>query len=326
MMLSRVLRFLSPGLAGLFVLGSAGCYSRYPKLVNKTIVQVNEHSLTTKDFANQLTRRLKDLDAFSAKDPQILRQAKDGIINDFIIKGLTLDWARSQNISVADSLVDSTVDKYRSNYPDDLSFRRSLAQENLSFSEWREKLRYSLIEQAAFKKMNEKSRPPTEAEIKKYFEEKKELFKRKERVFLRQILVDDLAKAELMKTSVKTKDFATLAQKYSKAPEAKAGGAIGWIEKGTVDFFDSTFSQAVGSVGAIITSPYGYHVIRVEKKLPASIKSLDEARPQIIRTLVAQKEQAEFIAWLDHQIRSSKVSKDYDLINAINIDTKGSDE
>ena len=326
MMLISVNRFISPVLAGLFILSFSGCFSRYPKLVNKTIVQVNEHTLTTKDFANQLARRLKDLDAFSAKDPQIVRQAKDSIINDFIIKGLTLDWARAQNISVADSLVDSTVDKYRSNYPDDLSFRRSLAQENLSFSEWREKLRYSLIEQASFKKMNEKSRPPTEAEIKKYYETKKDLFKKKERVFLRQILVDDLAKAELIKTSVKTKDFATLAQQYSKAPEAKAGGVVGWIEKGTVDFFDSTFSQSIGSVSGIINSPYGYHVIRVEKKLPASVKSLDEARPQIIRTLMAQKEQAEFVAWLDHQIRSSKVLKDYDLINAVNIDTKGSNE
>lgn len=326
MMLISVNRFISPVLAGLFIFSLSGCFSRYPKLVNKTIVQVNEHTLTTKDFANQLARRLKDLDAFSAKDPQIVRQAKDSIINDFIIKGLTLDWARAQNISVADSLVDSTVDKYRSNYPDDLSFRRSLAQESLSFSEWREKLRYSLIEQASFKKMNEKSRPPTEAEIKKYYDTKRDLFKKKERVFLRQILVDDLAKAELIKTSIKTKDFATLAQQYSKAPEAKVGGVVGWIEKGSVDFFDSTFSQATGTVSGIINSPFGYHVIRVEKKLPASVKSLDEARPQIIRTLMAQKEQAEFVAWLDHQIRSSKVLKDYDLINAINIDTKGSNE
>ncbi len=326
MIVLRLRRLNGPVIAGLFFLSLSGCYSRHPKLVNKTIVQVNEHTLTTKDFANQLARRLKDLDAFSAKDPQIVRHAKDSIINDFIVKGLTLDWARSQNISVADSLVDTTVDKYRSNYPDDLSFRRSLAQENLSFSEWREKLRYSLIEQASFKKMNEKSRPPTEVEIKKYYETKKDLFRKKERVYLRQILVDDLAKAELIKSSIKTKDFASLAQQYSKAPEAKAGGAIGWIEKGSVDFFESTFNQAIGSVSAIIASPYGYHVIRVEKKLPASVKSLDEARPQIIRTLIAQKEQAEFIAWLDHQIRSSKVLKDYDLINAINVDTKGSDE
>ncbi len=326
MMPSGFKNLLSPVLAGLFVLSLNGCYSRYPKLVNKPIVQVNEHLLTTKDFANQLARRLKGLDAFSAKDPQIVRQAKESIINDFILKGLILDWARSQNISVADAAVDIAVDKYRSNYPDDLSFRRSLAQENLSFSEWREKLRYSLIEQASFKKINEKSRPPAEAEIRKYYETKKDLFKKKERVYLRQILLDDLAKAELIKSSLKTKDFATLAQQYSKAPEAKAGGVVGWIEKGSVDFFESTFSQSIGSLSSIINSPYGYHIIKVEKKLPASIKSLDEARPQIIRALMAQKEQAEFVVWLDHQIRSSKVLKDYDLINAINVDTRGSDD
>ena len=214
-------KFLSPALAGLFILALfcsiVGCYSKYPKLVNRTIVQVNEYSLTTKDFANQLARRLKDLDAFSAKDPQIIRQAKESIINDFIIKGLTLDWARSQNISVTDTTVDAAVDKYRANYPDDLSFRRALAQENLSFSEWREKMRYTLIEQAAFKKINEKSKSPLETDVKKFYELKKDLFKRKDRVYLRQILVDDLAKAETMKTAVKTKDFAALAQQDRKS-------------------------------------------------------------------------------------------------------------
>jgi peptidyl-prolyl cis-trans isomerase C len=315
-------------MAGLFILSLSlsGCYSKYPKLVNKTIVQVNEHQLSTKDFGNQLARRLKDLDAFAAKDPQNVRQAKEQIINDFIVKSLILDWSRAQNIVVSESAVDATVDKYRANYPDDLSFRRLLAQENLSFSEWREKLRFSLIEQAAFKKINEKSASPTEPEIKKYYEDKKEMFRKKDRIYIRQIFTDDLAKAELIKTSLKNKDFASLAQQYSSAPEAKAGGLIGWVEKGSVDFFDPVFNLSIGSVSSIIHSSFGYHIVKVEKKTPASIKTLDEARPQIIRALMAQKEQGEFMAWLDRQIRSSKVLKDYDLINAINVDTRGSDD
>jgi peptidyl-prolyl cis-trans isomerase C len=318
---------ISPVLAGLFVfLTLSSCQQKYSKLVNKPVIQVNEHSMTTKEFANQLARRLKDLDGFTAKDPQIVKRAKDQILNDFITQSLIADWANTKNISISESAVDALVEKYRSNYPDDLSFRRLLAKEHLSFSEWREKLRHSLVEQAVFKKINEGVRPPTDAEIKKYYDDKKEHFKKKERVYIRQIVVDEMAKAEAIKSSLKGKDFAALAQKYSNAPEAKSGGIVGWVEKGSVDFFDSVFNSPVGSVSQIIQSPFGFHIIKVEKKLPASTSTLDEVRPQIIRDILASKEQAEFVSWLDKQIRSSKVLKDYDLINAINVDTRGTDD
>ncbi len=317
----------SPAFSGLFAfILTVGCQPNYPKLVNKPIVQVNEHSLTTKEFAGQLARRLKDLDGFTAKDPQIVRQAKDQIINDFIIKSLVTDWARTKNISVQESSVDSLVDKYRSHYPDDLSFRRLLAKEHLSFSEWREKLRHSLIEQEVFKKIGEKIRPPGEDEIKKYYAEKKDQFKKKERIYIRQIVVDEMAKAELIKASSKTKDFSGLAQKFSNAPEAKSGGLVGWIEKGTVDFYDELFDLQVGAISQIIKSPFGYHIVKIERKSPPTSATLDEARPGIVRELTAKREQAEFVAWLDKQIRSSKVMKDYDLLNAINVDTRGEDE
>lgn len=308
------------------LLFTGACQPKYPRLVNKPLVKVNEHALTTKVFANQLARRLKELDGFTAKDPQIVKQAKDQIINDFIVRSLIIDWARAQNITVSETEVDKLVNKYRANYPDDLSFRRLLAQENISFTEWRDNFRHTLIEQAVFKKINEPVKPPTEVEIRKYYDEKRDQFKKKDRIFLRQILVDEQAKAELVKTALKNKDFAGLAEKYSKGSEAKRGGIIGWIEKGSVDYFDGLFSLSVGSVSSIIQSPFGFHIIRVEKKLPAAVSSLDEIRPQIIHDLMAKKEQAEFVAWLDRQLRSSKILKDYDLINAINVDTRGADE
>jgi peptidyl-prolyl cis-trans isomerase C len=286
---------------------------------------VNDHVLSTKEFSNQLARKLKDLDALTAKDPNTVQRTKQEISRSFIVKGLTLDWARAQSISISESDLDKEVEKYRANYPDDLSFRRLLAQENLSFSEWREELRYSLIERAVFKKLNERITPANEAEIKRYYEEHKDQFKKKDRIYLRQILTEEQGKSDIMKTEVKTKDFAEVAKKYSIAPEAKNGGLVGWIEKGSVDFFDPLFNSAVGSVTQI-KSPFGFHVVKVEKKAPASTLSIEEARSQIVRALTAQREQAEFVKWLDAQLRSSKVLKDNDLINAITVETRANNE
>jgi peptidyl-prolyl cis-trans isomerase C len=128
-----------------------------------------------------------------------------------------------------------------------------------------------------------------------------------------------------LRSQVKSKDFAELAKKYSIAPEGKAGGLVGWIEIGTVDFFDPLFKTAVGSVTQL-KSPFGFHVVKVEKKAPASISTLEEVRNQILRTLTAQREQAEFVKWLDAQLRSSKVLKDSELVNSIIVETRTENE
>lgn len=310
---------------GLFILsltfGMNSCTSNYQKLSTKPVVKVNDHVLSAKEFSNLLARKLKDLDALTAKDPPTVLRTKEEVLRAFIVKSLTLDWARSQHLIVTESDLDKEVDKYRANYPDDLSFRRLLAQENLSFSEWREELRYTLIERAVFKKLNERIKPPTDIEIKNYYEEHKDEFKRKERISIRQIVTDELGKADVLKTQLKTKDFAELAKKYSVAPEGKNGGLVGWIEFGSVDFFDPLFKSPLGKITQI-SSPFGFHIVKVEKKAPASIAPLEEVRNQVIRTLTAQREQAEFVKWLDAQLRSSKVLRDNDLINAIVVETR----
>ena len=317
----------SPAKTGLFILiclGLAGCPSKYQKVSTKPVEKVNDHVLTAKEFAGQVARRLKNFDALAAKDPNTVYRVKEDVLRNFLVKSLTLDWARANNITISENTLDKEVDKLRANYPDDLSFRRALAQENLSFSEWRDELRYGLIEREVFKKINATAKAPTDEEIRRYYDEHKDLYKRKERIYIRQILVEDEAKADAIKVDLRSKDFAELAKKYSSAPEGKNGGVVGWIEKGTVDFFDPLFSSGSGT--QTIKSPFGVHIIRVEKKAPAASATIEEVKPQIITALKGQREQAAYVAWLDAQLRSSKVLKDYDLIHSISIDTRGSND
>ncbi|HEY8271796.1 MAG TPA: SurA N-terminal domain-containing protein, partial [Pseudobdellovibrionaceae bacterium] len=240
------MRFIkSPAVTGLFILNLLlvvnGCTSNYQKLSTKPVIKVNDHVLTAKEFSNQLARKLKDLDALTAKDPSTVHRTKEQLLRSFLVKSLTLDWARANSLVINENDIDKEVDKYRANYPDDLSFRRLLAQENISFSEWRENLRYTLIERAVFKKLNERIKPLSEIEIKHYYDEHKEQFRKKERIYVRQIVTDEQGKADLLKSQVKSKDFAELAKTYSVAPEAKAGGLVGWVEIGNIDFFDPLF-------------------------------------------------------------------------------------
>ncbi len=313
----------SPVVSGLFILVMllTGCPSTFQRLSKKPVEKVNDHVLTVKEFSNQLARKLRNFDALAAKDPNNLQRIKEEILQNFLITSLTLDWAKTNEIVISENDLDKEVNKLRMNYPDDLSFRRSLAKENLSFADWREDLRNVLIQREVFRKLNEKIKAPTEEEIRRYYEAEKEHYKRKERIYIQQIVVDNEAKADAIMVDLKTKDFAETAKKYSITPEAKNGGNVGWIEKGTVDYFDPLFSNSSGI--KTIKSPFGIHLVRIQKKAPASTADLPEVRQQIIYALRAQREQAEYIAWLDAQIRSSRVLRDYELMNTISVDTRG---
>ena len=316
----------SPAISGLFYLciglSFSACDLGASRVAAKPVVKVNDQVLSAKEFADRLARRLKNFDALAAKDPNNVKRAKEDVLRIFILQALTQDFAKGQKLSVDDSELEKEINVFRASYPDDLSFRRTLAEENLSVSDWKEELRMTLLSRKVFKRISETLEQPTTGEIESYYQENKELFRRKERVYLRQIILDELSKAQSVRDELKKRDFVEVARKYSVAPEAKAGGLVGWVEKGSIDIFDKAFSLPVGGISPVLESSYGFHIFKVERKVGGGYASIEEIRAQIIQSLMGRKEQAEFSAWLDKQIRASRVLRDNDLISAVTVETR----
>lgn len=316
----------SPGILGLFIfittLIFSGCTWSNKSVGGKPVVKVNDEVLTTKALADRLARHLKNLDALSAKDPNNVRRSKEEIISTFILNSLVKKYAAENSISINDKELESEINAFRSSYPDDLSFRRALADENLSLSDWKEELRMTLLERKVNQKVTASVKSPTAEEVSAYYNENKDRFRRADRVLLRQIVVDDLTKAQAIRDEAKKKNFVDLAKKYSVAPEGKSGGLVGWIEKGTVDIFDKAFALPVGGMSQVLESSYGFHIFKVDAKKPASIASIDEVRPLIEQLVRGKKEQADFSSWLDVQIRQSRVLRDNSLIDSLVVETR----
>jgi len=100
---------------------------------------------------------------------------------------------------------------------------------------------------------------------------------------------EDLVKQ--LKSGAKMED---LAKKYSEDPgSAKEGGSLGWIGRGqTVPEFEKTaFSLPKGQISDLVKSSYGFHIIRVDDKQDAHMKSLDEVKGEIEPALKHQKAQ-----------------------------------
>src|SRR6202795_1203953 len=85
-----------------------------------------------------------------------------------------------------------------------------------------------------------------------------------------------------------------LAKKYSEDPgSAKEGGSLGWIGKGRTvpEFEKAAFSLPKGQISDLVKSSYGFHIIRVDDRQDAHMKTLDEVKAEIEPILKQQKAQ-----------------------------------
>jgi peptidyl-prolyl cis-trans isomerase D len=150
----------------------------------------------------------------------------------------------------------------------------------------------------------------TPEDLRAYYDQRRDQYRLPEQVKVSHILiktplpgpdgkVDEKAVAEAqrraedllkqLKSGAKLED---LAKKYSEDPgSAKQSGSLGWIGKGqTVPEFEKTaFSLPKGQISDLVKSSYGFHIIRVDDKQDAHLKSLDEVKAEIEPVIKHQK-------------------------------------
>jgi peptidyl-prolyl cis-trans isomerase D len=87
-------------------------------------------------------------------------------------------------------------------------------------------------------------------------------------------------------------EFAKIAKAQSQDPgSAELGGDLGVVEKGLFDkpVEDAIFQLKEGETSGPVRSSFGYHIVKVTKVVPASQKSLEEAKPEITADLKKTK-------------------------------------
>jgi peptidyl-prolyl cis-trans isomerase C len=326
---SALVFFLSATLSlGLFssVLFS-GCFWRKPAIYEKPILVINGVEISTKEFSDRLARRLGRFDALYAKDDANLARAKEDTVTAFILEVIAKQFAEKNKISVSKEDVDTKVREIRSRYPDDFAFRRALSDERLSLEAWRADLEFTILQKKifqTFQKVAASGPPPTEAELKGFYDSNQPLFHRPPRVRLRQVVLEKEDDAgRILEELAKGAELSALAKNFSVAPEGKNGGDTGWLDKGILDVFDQAFKMPIGSRSKILKSPYGYHIYEVIGKEAEGRLSFVDAKDKIRAQLLERSEQKLFSGWLEEQVRKSSVKRDDGILRSIKVTTRG---
>ena len=147
-----------------------------------------------------------------------------------------------------------------------------------------------------------------DGEVAAYFQNHEAQFRKGPRVIIRQMLFASEREASKVRNRAKSYNFADLARKHSIAPEAGEGGLLGPFAKGEMPrIFNVAFSMRVGEISGVLKSTYGFHIIKLEKKLPRRQPDLASVEGEIRRRLRKQKEEGEYQKWLESALSTVSV-------------------
>jgi peptidyl-prolyl cis-trans isomerase C len=157
----------------------------------------------------------------------------------------------------------------------------------------------------------------TDGDVKKFYDENPSKFEQPEMVRASHILlmtIDPKTKAELSKEVKEAKhkqmedilkrvrsgeDFAKLAREYSEDPGSKDNGGEYRFPRGQMvaEFEAAAFSLNTNQVSDIITTQYGYHIIKLSEKIPARKIELATVADRVRQGLLDQAIQKQFAAY-----------------------------
>lgn len=147
-------------------------------------------------------------------------------------------------------------------------------------------------------------------EIKDYYKDHKSKMTSPMKVYIRQIVLADEAKANLILRQVNRSNFAFLAKKHSITPEGRNGGSLPpYSKKNSLPkIFNSAFLMQANQISSILKSTYGFHIIMLEKRAPQRSLSFKEAKPKIEQILAKRKKERAYKKWVDLALRTVSVN------------------
>lgn len=233
------------------------------------------------------------------------------VLDQLIDQRLILQEARRRDTLAGDAQVDQAVEEIKANFPSEAEFADALQQRGLTLNDLRERLRTTLTVQNLQAKVS--TAAVTEEEIRKAFQDNRAEYDRPAQVRVRHILVESEAEARLALARLgRGEKFEALAAQLSKDPGSKdQGGDLGFVAQGQLvpEFEQAAFALQIGQVSAPVKTQFGYHIIQVLERQAAQPAALDQVREQIRRQLLAQKQEADFTAWLKQVRQQAKITR-----------------
>ncbi len=231
-----------------------------------------------------------------------LPRIRERIIEELIMRRVMLAAVAKEGISLSDSEFEQVKTELAEELPPGTTLEAYMEETGTSEADMREQM---AVRKMVLAKAEAIAKPGDE-EIQAFYEENQEGFSQGETVTAAHILIKvDPADDEAAKTAKRERleglrkqlleggDFAEVAKANSECPSAASGGDLGSFGRGQMvpEFEEAAFSQPAGSVGEIVETQFGFHLIKVSEHAEAKTLGLEEVKTRISDMLYSRKQQ-----------------------------------
>ena len=287
-----------------------------PKNITNAIVAiVNDEIITLYDINREAQPAISEAEKKGALNDATRSQIRRTALDRLIEKKLTEQKIRELNIRVSEEEIRQAIDDVRkqNNIPSQEALVAALAGQGLSFDQYRaqlqeqiEKLKLVSIEVRAKVQVGEsETRDYYAANLVKYTEEESYrarhiFFKTGEKASTDEIQRSKTTALAVLTEAREGKDFAELAKKFSEDPAArKDGGDLGSFKKGDMqpELEKTILSLKPGEVSELVTTPIGFHIIKLEARVAGTTKPFESVKSDIEEILYRKKSEERFSQW-----------------------------
>jgi len=285
-------------------------------VIDRIVATVDGEPITTYQVDTFIRANVRgaDPESVGAEDR---KKVLDVLINDMIVE---MESSRL-GVGVGSEEVNNYIEQIKKqNDLDDEKLAKALEQQGLTIDTYRIQVRKEIQRSQLIARNVRSQVNVTPEEIQKFYDEHKAQFSDAEAVTVRHIFftvpqgVDDPQQVgQLLGEKAKRaygrlqggEPFESVARSMSEGPDATQGGMLGKLKRGEMrpELEQIAFSMREGQFSQPVQSPFGLHILYVEKRHAGTAVPLETVQEQIKERLYAQATEARFQEWVTQDLR-----------------------
>jgi peptidyl-prolyl cis-trans isomerase SurA len=277
--------------------------------VNNEVITLSELEETVKPLYEQVRQT-----STPAEREQKLKKVREEVLDHLVDSKLLEQEIKKRKFEVPERDVDAAIgDVLKSTNLSENDLKKAIAREGMTYSAYRQKIREELgkmrlvsreikskivIEEETLRKAYQgnldKFTDPLEVKIQQIFFPFPQNGSQEEAAAARKEALSILEKAQ------KGEDFTELAKKYSRAPEVREGGVLGYFKHKEMmpELEEVGFKLKVGEISDLVNSPMGFHFLRVLERKGGEPKPFAEVQNKIRDEMIQVEAEKKYNEWM----------------------------
>lgn len=297
------------------------------------LASIDGVAITTADVERTLRVRYhQQIEAMPAEQrATAIKQATPQMAEELIARALLLKAAKATEKKPEAKEIAKTLNEVKGSIPPTITFANYLKSAGHTEASFTSEIVEELLISAHVRTRINAIPKADDKAIAEHYEKNKASFTTKGSVTASHILLktdaaagekgaaEKLAAIQKLRTELvaaKSEGFDKIAKAHSDCPSSARGGDLGSFGRGQMvpEFEKAAFSQKVGSVGEVVKTNFGYHLIKVTARTEGGLQPLEQVKKQISQQLDGPKQQSamrDYIKGLEDKakvVRSSKLT------------------